>query len=108
VGRALWLGDPLTIPLHRLQNGALLLFTFFMISDPKTTSDSRCGRVLFAGLAALTAGYLQFRLYWGSALLWALAGSSVAVPPVRLATPSVTRSATAAAAEASAAPADRC
>ena len=25
------------IPLHRLQNGALLLFAFFMISDPRTT-----------------------------------------------------------------------
>src|SRR5262245_35051213 len=53
VGRALWLGDPLTIPLHRLQNGALLLFSFFMISDPRTTPDSRSGRVLFAGLVAL-------------------------------------------------------
>ena len=29
-GRSIWLGEPLTIPLHRLENGALLLFTFFM------------------------------------------------------------------------------
>ena len=36
-GRSLWLGEPMSIPLHRLQNGALLLFTFFMISDPRTT-----------------------------------------------------------------------
>ena len=43
-GRSLWLGEPLTIPLHRLESGALLLFTFFMISDPKTTPDSRAGR----------------------------------------------------------------
>src|SRR5262249_13967008 len=41
VGRSMYLGEPLTIPLHRLQSGALLLFTFFMISDPKTTPDSR-------------------------------------------------------------------
>src|SRR6185503_6392427 len=34
-GRSLWLGEPMAIPLHRLQNGALLLFAFFMISDPK-------------------------------------------------------------------------
>ncbi|MDH3984628.1 MAG: hypothetical protein OEV02_10555, partial [Gammaproteobacteria bacterium] len=33
VGRAVWLGDPLSIPLHQLQNGALLIFAFFMISD---------------------------------------------------------------------------
>jgi Na+-translocating ferredoxin:NAD+ oxidoreductase RnfD subunit len=38
--RALWLGDPWTIPLKQLQSRALLLFTFFMISDPKTTPDS--------------------------------------------------------------------
>jgi len=36
-GRAYWLGDPWSIPLKQLQSGALLLFTFFMISDPKTT-----------------------------------------------------------------------
>src|SRR4029079_10352776 len=41
LGRALYVGDPMTIPLHRLESGALLLFAFFMISDPKTTPDSR-------------------------------------------------------------------
>ena len=54
-GRSLWLGEPMTIPLHRLESGALLLFAFFMISDPKTTPDSRAGRVLFAALVALGA-----------------------------------------------------
>ena len=54
-GRSLYLGEPLTIPLHRLESGALLLFTFFMISDPKTTPDSRAGRVLFAALVAFGA-----------------------------------------------------
>jgi len=34
-GRALWLGDPLAIPIHQMQSGALLIFAFFMISDPK-------------------------------------------------------------------------
>jgi enediyne biosynthesis protein E5 len=59
-GRALWLGDPLSIPLHQLQNGALVLFTFFMISDPRTTPDTRLGRIVFAGLVALGAWYVQF------------------------------------------------
>src|SRR5262245_40757856 len=49
VGRSLWLGEPLAIPLHRLENGALVLFAFFMISDPKTKPDSRPGRVVLAG-----------------------------------------------------------
>ena len=79
-GRSLYLGEPFAIPLHRLENGALLLFTFFMISDPKTTPDSRAGRVLFAGLVALGAWYVQFRMFRTNGLLWSLAAWSLSVP----------------------------
>jgi enediyne biosynthesis protein E5 len=79
-GRSLYLGEPMTIPLHRVQSGALLLFTFFMISDPKTTPDSRSGRVVFAALVALVAWYVQFRLFRTNGLLWSLAGCSMLVP----------------------------
>ena len=79
-GRSLWLGEPMTIPIHRLQSGALLLFTFFMISDPKTTPNSRAGRLLFASLVAYGAWYVQFRLFRTNGLLWSLALFSVAVP----------------------------
>ncbi len=44
----------------RSQNGAFLLFSFFMISDPKTTPESRAGRILFALVVALGAGFVQF------------------------------------------------
>jgi Na+-transporting NADH:ubiquinone oxidoreductase subunit NqrB len=80
IGRALWLGDPIAIPLHRLENGGVLLFAFFMISDPKTTPDSRTGRLLFAALTAAGAYYVQFRLFRTNGLLWSLALSSFAVP----------------------------
>ena len=76
-GRSLWLGEPMAIPFHRIQSGALLIFSFFMISDPKTTPDSRAGRVLFALLVALGAGYIQFGLFRTNGLLWSLA----AFPP---------------------------
>ena len=79
-GRSLYLGEPMTIPLHRLQSGALLLFAFFMISDPKTTPDSRAGRIVFAALVAYGAWYVQFRLFRTNGLLWSLAGLSLAVP----------------------------
>jgi enediyne biosynthesis protein E5 len=79
-GRAYGLGDPLTIPLKQLQSGALLLFTFFMISDPKTTPDSRAGRVLFAMLVAAGATYVQFVLYRNNGLLWSLAICSILTP----------------------------
>jgi Na+-transporting NADH:ubiquinone oxidoreductase subunit NqrB len=80
VGRSLYLGEPLTIPLHRLESGGFLLFSFFMISDPKTTPDSRAGRILFAALVAATAWYVQFRLFRTNGLLWSLACWSMAVP----------------------------
>jgi enediyne biosynthesis protein E5 len=79
-GRALWLGQPMTIPLHQLGSGAFLLFTFFMISDPKTTPDSRTGRILFALLVALGAGFVHFVLYRPNGLLLSLAFLSPVVP----------------------------
>jgi Na+-transporting NADH:ubiquinone oxidoreductase subunit NqrB len=62
VARALWLGDPLAIPLHQMQSGSLLIFAFFMISDPRTTPDARLGRFLIALAVALTAHWLAF--FW--------------------------------------------
>jgi Na+-transporting NADH:ubiquinone oxidoreductase subunit NqrB len=78
--RSAWLGEPLAIPIHRLENGALLIFAFFMISDPRTTPDRRLGRVLFAVLVALGAAYVQFRLFRTNGLLWSLFALSPLVP----------------------------
>jgi len=80
VARSIRLGDPLTIPLHRLENGALLIFAFFMISDPKTTPDSRLGRILFAAIVAGGAWYVQFKMFHTNALLWSLVFASPLVP----------------------------
>lgn len=78
--RAVWLGDPLVIPFHQLQNGALLIFTFFMISDPRTTPDTRKGRILFALVVSSVAYCFQFMLFNTSGLFFALALSSLSVP----------------------------
>ncbi len=80
IARALWLGDPLTIPLHQIQSGALLIFSFFMISDPKTTPDARSGRILFALLVALTALSVQFHFFKPNGPLWGLIVCSPLVP----------------------------
>lgn len=79
-GRALWLDDPLSIPLHQLQNGALLIFAFFMISDPKTTPNSAVGRVLFAALVAGVAYTIQFIYYEPNGPILALIMCSPTVP----------------------------
>ncbi len=81
-GRALWLGDPMAIPLHSIQNGAFLVFMFFMISDPKTIPDRRVGRLLFALLVAILAFIMQFEFQIRGSLFFALAAVCVVRPVV--------------------------
>ena len=80
VARAVWLGDPLTIPLHQMQSGSLLIFAFFMITDPKTTPDARIGRLLLAVAVALVAHRLAFAWQMRPALYIAL----IALSPLTL------------------------
>jgi enediyne biosynthesis protein E5 len=78
IARASWLGDSLAIPLHQLQSGSLLIFTFFMISDPRTSPDSALGRFLFAFAVAGVAHYLAFFVQMRPALYFALIALSPA------------------------------
>lgn len=80
LARAFWLGDPLSIPLHQLQNGALLIFAFFMISDPKTSPNTAAGRVLFGVLVASIAYTIQFVFYEPNGPILALVLSAPCVP----------------------------
>jgi enediyne biosynthesis protein E5 len=80
LARALYLGDPLTIPMKQMQSGALLLFAFFMITDPKTTPDRRAARVLYAGLVACLGAWLQFGWYLPHGMMLALFVASPFVP----------------------------
>jgi len=80
VARALWLGDPLAIPLHQVQSGSLLIFAFFMITDPRTTPDARLGRLLFALAVALVAHRLAFFWQMRPALYVALIALSPLTP----------------------------
>lgn len=81
-GRAIWLGDPLSIPVHQLQNGALLIFAFFMISDPKTTPNTAFGRTLYATFVAAIAFTIQFVFYQPNGPILALILSAPLVPLV--------------------------
>src|SRR5262245_700389 len=80
VARAARLGDPLAIPLHQLQSGALLLFAFFMISDPRTTPDARPGRIAFGATVAAAGFALRFWFYEPNALVYALTACTPVVP----------------------------
>lgn len=79
-GRSLWLGDPLTIPVHQLQNGALLIFAFFMVSDPKTTPDAAVGRALYGVFVAVMGFIVQFIYYVPNGPILALVLTAPFVP----------------------------
>jgi Na+-transporting NADH:ubiquinone oxidoreductase subunit NqrB len=78
--RVLVLGQPWTILAHQLANGGLLLFAFFMISDPMTIPKRRSARVAYAIFVATLAFVWQFVLFRTNALLWALFIAAPAVP----------------------------
>lgn len=79
-GRAAWLGDPWAIPIHQMHNGAVLVFAFFMISDPKTTPDRRGVRIAWVALVAVVAGWLRFEHQVTAAPIWALVLCAPLVP----------------------------
>lgn len=79
-GRALWLGDPLAIPLLQIQSGALLIFTFFMITDPRSTPNHRMGRLIFAASVAIIGFILQFHFHIREGVFYALALTCLTTP----------------------------
>lgn len=82
VVRALYLGDPLAIPMKQMQSGAILLFAFFMISDPKTTPDRRDARILYAVFVAGLGAWLQFVHWMPQGMIFALFFVSPLVPVI--------------------------
>ena len=78
--RVLWLGQNPAVFMHQLGSGALLLFAFFMISDPMTIPNRRSMRIVYALCVALAAFGWQFVLFKPNALVWALFLSTPLVP----------------------------
>jgi Na+-transporting NADH:ubiquinone oxidoreductase subunit NqrB len=69
----LWLGWPIDYFGHMVTNGALLLFTFFMITDPMTTPNHPKARIAWAILVGiLTFGLNHIFILNSGAPIWAL------------------------------------
>lgn len=71
-GAAMW--------LQQVGNGAVLLFAFFMISDPMTTPQRRSVRISYAVLVALGAFVWQYLLFRPHGLIVVLFVASWLVP----------------------------
>jgi Na+-transporting NADH:ubiquinone oxidoreductase subunit NqrB len=70
--RVAWLGQSWAVFTHLLQNGTLLMFAFFMISDPMTAPNRPAARVVYAACVAGLAFAWQFGLFLPNGPIWAL------------------------------------
>lgn len=76
----LFLGWPMDFFLQSVSTGSLLLFSFFMISDPKTIPDHRIARIVWAaGIGAIAFYWANFRFVNG-APVFALVAAQPLVP----------------------------
>lgn len=80
----LYLGWGIDVWLHQLTNGSLLLFTFFMITDPVTTPSAPRARIGWSILVAVLAFLLNWKFLVNAAPVWALFFISATTPIVDL------------------------
>jgi Na+-transporting NADH:ubiquinone oxidoreductase subunit NqrB len=78
--RVEYLGQHWGVLDHQLMNGALLLFAFFMISDPMTAPNHPRARAIHAAIVAAIAFTWQFGFYAHNGMLWALFLAAPLVP----------------------------
>ena len=78
--RVAWLGQNGAVWVHQLSNGALLLFAFFMISDPMTSPNDWRARLTHAAIVGSLAYVWQFDFYRTNAFLWVLFFAAPLVP----------------------------
>jgi len=78
--RVVYLGQRWAVLEHQLMNGALLLFAFFMISDPMTSPNHPRARAIHAAIVAAIAFTWQFGFYAHNGMLWALFLAAPIVP----------------------------
>lgn len=70
--RVAWLGQDWGVLAHQLQSGALLVFAFFMISDPMTIPGRMRARLAYAACVAALAYVWQYVFYVPNGPVWAL------------------------------------
>lgn len=74
------LGWPMDHFIHSLSTGSLLLFTFFMISDPRTAPNHPLARIIWAMLIAAVSFYLAAFKWKYNTPVWVLVAAAPIVP----------------------------
>ncbi|PWT73440.1 MAG: hypothetical protein C5B59_13350 [Bacteroidetes bacterium] len=66
--------------IHSVSSGSLLLFSFFMISDPKTSPDHPAARIIWSVVMGIATFYLVAFFWIDNAAIWVLVFSAPLVP----------------------------
>ena len=74
------LGWPMDHFIHSFSTGSLLLFTFFMISDPRTSPNHPVARIIWAMLIAAVSFYLAAFKWKYNTPVWILVAAAPLVP----------------------------
>jgi len=74
------LGWPMDYFIHSVSTGSLLLFTFFMISDPRTSPNHPFARIIWAILIAFVSFYLAAFKWKYNTPIWVLVAGAPLVP----------------------------
>ena len=67
-----WLGWTPDVFVHKMMSGSLLLFSFFMITDPRAIPDRRIARILWSLCVAVLTYVLRNHYFLPTAPFWAL------------------------------------
>jgi|SRR5437868_8972062 len=80
----LYLGWPMDYFVQSISTGSLLLFSFFMITDPKTTPNHTVARIMWSMAVAAVAFYLATFKFMNGAPIWVLIFAQPLVPVLDL------------------------
>ena len=78
--QVLYLGWEPSVWLHQMSNGTLLLFTFFMITDPMTTPNDKHARIVWSIVLAVGLFVASNFFYIQTAAIWLLVAISPFTP----------------------------
>ncbi len=80
IRQVMYLGWPVDFFVQSISTGSLLLFSFFMITDPKTTPNHATARIIWSMLVAAIAFYLATFKFIYTAPVWVLVFTQPLVP----------------------------
>ncbi len=78
--QVVYLGWPADYFIQSVSTGSLLLFSFFMITDPKTTPNHPIARIVWAIIIAAVAFYCAAFKFMNATPIWALVAMQPLVP----------------------------